>query len=49
MSKEIEKEKDYWKTLSEFRLKIITDLEEQLRNHGIEPYSKTRKKEHGHG
>lgn len=44
---EVLKEKDYWKGLSEFRLKIIEELEKQLRENDITPYSETRTKEHG--
>ena len=43
------KEKDYFKNLSEFRLEIIKDLEKQLWNNNITPFSETRKKENGHG
>ena len=42
--KEIIKEKDYWKGIAEFRLKIIIDLEKQLNDHGITPFSETREK-----
>ena len=45
--KDLKKERDYWKQQAEFRLKIIADLEEQLRKHDIEPKSETRFKEHG--
>lgn len=44
---EIVKERDYWKNQSEFRLKIILDLEKQLLDNCILPYSETRTKEHG--
>lgn len=44
---EVLKERDYWKGLSEFRLKIIVELEKQLRENDIVPYSETRTKEHG--
>lgn len=40
-------EKEYWKSQAEFRLKVIQDLEKQLRENGIEPYSETRTIEHG--
>lgn len=46
---ELIKEKDYFKSLSEFRLEIIKDLEKQLRDNNITPFSETRKKENGHG
>lgn len=36
---------EYWEKQAEFRLKIIRDLEKQLRDRGIEPYSETREKE----
>lgn len=34
-----------WKSQAEYRLKIILDLEKQLRDNGIEPESKTRQYE----
>ncbi len=46
-AEEVLKERDYWKGLSEFRLKIIIELENQLRENDIIPYSETRTTEHG--